>query len=125
MIVVDSSVVVDLLVRPNTIEALPQGLWHAPTLIDAEVVSGIRGHLLGGRLGDAEAHAALGELDSLRITRWPLEGPLRHRMLSLGHNLTAYDAAYVAVAEALDAPLYTRDRRLAAAVPAGLKCRVV
>lgn len=105
MIVVDSSVVVDLLLRPSTVGALPDGLWCAPELIDAEVVSGIRGHLLGGQIDEREAHDALALLDGLRITRWPLEDPLRHRMLALGHTLTASDAAYVAVAEVLDAPL--------------------
>ncbi len=91
--------------------------WHAPALLDVEIVSGIRGFLLGGHIDEPTARAALRDYGQLGIRGWPVDAALRSRMLDLSHRLTAYDAAYVALAEALDAPLATRDYRLAAGAP--------
>jgi len=66
-----------------------------------------------GAISDARAQEALRDLRDLPITRYP-HHVLLDRVWDLRHNLTAYDAAYVALAEALDASLVTRDARLAA-----------
>jgi len=66
-----------------------------------------------GAISDARAQEALRDLRDLPITRYPHQF-LLDRVWDLRHNLTAYDAAYVALAEALDASLVTRDARLAA-----------
>ncbi len=88
---------------------------HAPTLIDFEVVAGLRGLTLGGHLSAERAEDLLTDFDDLRIERWPAENALRRRAFQLRHNLSAHDAAYVALAEALNCPLVTRDARLARA----------
>lgn len=88
---------------------------HAPHLIDIEVVSALRGLVLRKHLGAARASDALGDFDDLAITRWPMAHPLRRRVFQLRDRLSAYDAAFVALAEALECPFLTRDRRLARA----------
>jgi predicted nucleic acid-binding protein len=117
MIVVDSAALVDALTAVPGSEELRDILarheLHAPTLIDFEVVSALRGLTLGGHLSAERAEDLLTDLDDLRIERWPAEDPLRRRAFQLRHHLSAYDAAYVALAEALDCPLLTRDARLA------------
>lgn len=119
MIVVDSAALVDALTAvagtEDLRECLARNELHAPTLIDFEVVSALRGLTLGGHLSPARAEDLLTDLDDLRIERWPAEDPLRRRAFQLRQNLSAYDAAYVALAEALDCPLVTRDARLAGA----------
>lgn len=125
MIVVDCSVVADLLLRPTTLDAPdPDDVWLAPSVLDTELVSAVRGHLLGRRLSPEQAAAALDDYTDLTIDIWPVDAALRRRMLSLAHTVSAYDAAYVALAEATGAPLVTRDRRLAAASPSGVTCVV-
>ncbi len=117
MIVVDSSVVVDALVLAegshDVHAALRDEELHAPTLLDYEVVSALRGLTLGHRLSEARAADALVDFDDLPMRRWQSSDALRRRALSLRHNVSAYDAAYVALAEALGCPLVTRDARLA------------
>lgn len=117
MIVVDSAALVDALSAVEGSEDLRADLarneLHAPTLIDFEVVSAIRGLTLGGDLSAERAEDLLTDFDDLRIERWPAEDAFRRRAFELRHNLSAYDAAYVALAEALDCPLITRDSRLA------------
>lgn len=117
MRVVDSAAVVDALTAVEGSEGLRAELadeqLHAPTLLDYEVVSALRGLTLGGHISRTRAQDALTDFDALRIDRWPSTAALRLRAFRLGDNLTAYDAAYVALAEALDCPLLTRDRRLA------------
>jgi len=61
----------------------------------------------------ARAQDALTDFDALSIQRWPSAAPLRLRAFSLRDNLSAYDAAYVVLAEALQCPVLTRDTRLA------------
>jgi len=117
VIVVDSAALVDALTTVDGTEQLRAHLageeLHAPTLIDFDVVSAVRGLTLGGDLSAERAEDLLTDFDDLRIERWPAEDALRRRAFSLRHNLSAYDAAYVALAEALECPLVMRDARLA------------
>lgn len=117
MIVIDSAAVVDALTVIEGTEELREELayeeLHAPSLLDFDIVSALRGLTLGGHLSTARAHDALTDFDDLPIRRWPSRAELRTRAFSLRHNLSAYDAAYVTLAEALQCPLFTRDARLA------------
>lgn len=118
MIVVDASVVVDLLLDAPGVPPVPEDeIWTAPAHLDVEVVSALRRHLLAGELTEAQVREALADYTALAIMTWPVDAALRSRMLDLAHNLTADDAAYAALAEALDAPLLTRDAGLAVAAP--------
>ncbi len=93
----------------------------APAHLDAEVVSALR-RLARGRLAvESAVPAALRHLAGLPVRRVPL-APLLPRMWELRDNLTPYDAAYVALAERLDATLVTADRRLASA--SGPRCPI-
>ena len=127
MIVVDCSFVVDLLVRPSSLQRVPrEGTeWFAPALLDVEIVSVIRGLLLGRRLGREEAQAALEDYARLGITMVSSSVELRRRMLALAHHVSAYDASYLALAEGLDAELWTRDRSLVAAAWSTVSCVLV
>jgi predicted nucleic acid-binding protein len=84
----------------------------APELVDLEVASVWRRAVRGRAMTDARARQALADLGSLPMARAP-HGPLMSRIWQLRDNLTVYDAAYVALAEALDAPLVTADTKLA------------
>ena len=81
----------------------------------------IRRYAAKGDINGDRGRAALADLADLPMRRYPRDF-LLPRIWDLRNNLTAYDAAYVALAEALDAPLLTRDRRLAAA--AGLRAQI-
>jgi predicted nucleic acid-binding protein len=83
----------------------------APAVIDLEVVSAWRRYSRDGRLSAPRAEAALTDLADLPLQRAP-HGPLMRRIWDLRDNLSAYDAAYVALAEQLDVPLLTCDTRL-------------
>lgn len=117
MIVVDCAAVVDALTSVDGSEGLHAALadeeLHAPTLLDFEVVSALRGLTLRNHITPARARDALTDFDALSIQRWPSAAPLRLRAFSLRDNLSAYDAAYVVLAEALQCPVLTRDTRLA------------
>jgi predicted nucleic acid-binding protein len=118
VIVVDCSAVVDALTGLAGTEALRSRLagdddLHAPESIDYEIVSALRG-LLDRRMITADrAMDVLADFEHLPIERWSADDALRRRALQLRDNLSAYDAAYVALAEALDCALITRDGRLA------------
>lgn len=86
---------------------------HAPALLDFEVLSVLRGLTIGGHVSTARAHDLLSDYDDLPLRRWPFAHGLRRRAFQLRDNVSAYDAAYVALAEALECPLVTRDARLA------------
>jgi predicted nucleic acid-binding protein len=117
VIVVDSAAVVDALMAIEGTEDLRACLaekeLHAPHLLDFEVLSGLRGLTLGGHLSAERAQDLLTDFAELPIARWPFGDGLRRRAFQLRTNLSAYDAAYVALAEALTCPLLTRDDRLA------------
>jgi len=87
---------------------------HAPHLIDVEAAQVIRRFAANGDVDAERGRAALADLVDFPLRRYPHDF-LLPRIWELRHNLTAYDAAYVALAETLDAPLLTRDHRLAAA----------
>jgi predicted nucleic acid-binding protein len=117
VIVVDCAAVVDALTAVDGTDDLRALLAGeelcAPTLLDFEVVSALRGLTLGGHLTAARAEDALTDVDDLEIRRWPSGDALRRRAFGLRDNVSAYDAAYVVLAEALDCSLVTRDVRLA------------
>jgi len=127
VIVVDASAVLEVLLRTPAAAAVearllaPGETLHAPHLIDVEVAHVLRRCLLTGAIDPRRCGEALADLADLPLKRYPhvelLEG-----VLDMWSNLTAYDAVYVALAEALDAPLLTRDRKLAKA--AGLRATV-
>lgn len=118
MIVVDASVLVDLLRRFEDRGAIENRLLrgdenlHAPHLVDLEITHALRRFVLIGDMPPARAEEALEDLADIRIDRYP-HSVLLPRIWELRDSLTAYDAAYVALAEALEAPLVTRDARLA------------
>lgn len=119
VLVVDTSAVVAAVTEDPPPEAVQarlstDGDLHAPHLLDVEVVGVLRRLVRQGELRPARAEAALEDLSALRITRYP-HVALRERMWDLRDNLTAYDAAFVALSEALEVPLVTLDRRLARA----------
>ncbi len=127
MIVVDASALLEVLLRtpaaPNLERRLfePGETLHAPHLVDLEIAQVLRRYAASGQISAERGREALDDLAAFRLRRWPHE-PLMPRVWSLRDNLTAYDAAYVALAEALEAPMLTRDRRLASAP--GVRARV-
>ena len=116
MIVVDCAALVDALsLAPGTEELrlfLATEDLHAPSLLDYEIVSALRGLTRSGQLSQDRALDLLTDFDDLPIQRWPPVDVLRRRAYQLRDNISAYDAAYVALAEALQCPLLTRDTRL-------------
>jgi predicted nucleic acid-binding protein len=84
---------------------------HAPHLIDLEFLSVLRGAVVRGVMDEGRVSQARADLADLRLVRYPHE-PFADRIWELRHNLTPYDAAYIAVAEALGCPLVTADERL-------------
>jgi predicted nucleic acid-binding protein len=93
----------------------------APELIDLEVASVLRRQLRQGDLNDRRASQALSDLTDLPLQRAP-HRPLVERCWELRANLTIYDAAYVALAEALDTTLLTGDGRLSRST--GPRCKI-
>jgi predicted nucleic acid-binding protein len=120
LIVVDASALLEALLCTPAAQAVVERLFaprqtlHAPHLVDVEVAHVIRRYAAAGQIDGERGRAALTDLADLRLTRYPHDF-LLPRIWDLRDNLSAHDAAYVALAEALDAPLVTRDRRLAAA----------
>lgn len=127
MQVVDSSVLIEALIPEGRLHrdaqnAVLAGGMVAPELVDVEVVSGLRGLVRAGAISVREARQAVIALGAWPLTRRP-HLPLLPRIWQLRDNLTAYDASYVALAEALGCPLVTADARLAAAP--GARCEIV
>ena len=115
MIVVDASAAVSALLSDGDARRmLSESRLAAPHLVDAEVVQTLRKLLIRGSLTTREAERAVQRWSRLGVERFPLVG-LVARMWALRENVSAYDAANVALAEALDCPLLTADARLAAA----------
>lgn len=118
MIVVDASCLVDLLLQRPGDESLARRLLAvgeamcAPSLVDVEVCNALRRLVLVGEISPSRGGEAVEDLAVLRLRRYPHE-LLLGRIWELRANLTAYDAAYVALAESLKATLLTRDRKLA------------
>jgi predicted nucleic acid-binding protein len=130
VIVVDASALVEVLLRTPGASAVEQRLFdrretlHAPHLIDVEVAQVVRRYAAHTEIDGERGRAVLVDLADFPIRRYP-HGFLLDRIWHLCTNLTAYDAAYVALAEALNAPLLTRDRRLAAAASAFARVELV
>jgi predicted nucleic acid-binding protein len=126
VIVVDASVLVSALADDGDDGDLARDRLGgqrlvAPHLIDLEVTSAWRRLGSAGDLDNRRAQLALEDLRSLRMERVP-HAPLLGRCWELRANLTLYDAAYVALAEALEATLVTADDRLAGA--SGPRCNI-
>lgn len=116
MLIVDASALLRALL-PGAEPGLAQRLGqtrelHAPHLLDLEVVSALRRLLRREQIGEDRARDAITDLEALNVTRYPHQ-LLLPRIWEFRENLTAYDGAYVALAEALDAPLLTADGHLA------------
>ncbi len=120
MTVVDASALIEALLRTPLGEKCTERLLRpgdplfAPHLLDVEVTQVLRRCFQKGDLRDGRGREALQDLADFPLTRFSHE-PLLRRMWELRHSLSAYDAAYIALAEALDAPLVTCDARLAGA----------
>lgn len=116
MIVVDSAAVIDALGGAAGCEELRVRLsseeLHAPFLLDYEVVSVVRGLTLASHISASRGEELLADFEDLPVQRWPALDALRRRSFELRHNFSSYDAAYIALAEALECPLVTRDARL-------------
>ncbi len=117
MIVLDASAVIELLLRTaagNAIAARissPEVSLHAPHLLDVEVAQVLRRYVLAGDMSAERGTQAALVLCRLDIARYSHD-LLLARIWELRASLTAYDAAYIALAEVLDAPLLTADGRL-------------
>jgi predicted nucleic acid-binding protein len=120
VIVPDASVIVEVLLRTEAAHRIESRLFdsseslHAPHLLDVEVAQVIRRYVLRGDVPPHRGERMLELVSRFPMARYSHE-PLLRRMWTLRANLTAYDAAYVALAEGLRATLVTRDDRLAAA----------
>lgn len=117
--VTDASAVLELLLGTTAALDIQRRLLdsaeslHAPHLLDLEVAQVLRRYVMIGDLTPQRATQALADLADLPILRYPHDLFLP-RIWALRHNVTAYDAAYLALAESLPAPLITCDARLAA-----------
>jgi len=101
--------------------SLPGESLHVPQLFDVEVLHVLRRHSLRGALPVPREAAALRGLHDIRLARYA-HAAFLDRIWELKNNLSAYDAAYVALAETLSAPLITTDAKLARAP--GIKAEV-
>ena len=117
MIVVDASAILEVILNTPVASRVAGRLFaagetlHAPHLLDLEVVQVLRRYAGAGALTEERGAQALEDLADLPLYRYP-HHLFVDRIWELRHNLTAYDAAYVALAEALAAPLVTRDAAL-------------
>ena len=130
MIVVYASALIELLLPTDAAGTVAARLFDsgdslaAPYLIDVEVAQVLRRYAQAGEIEGRRGREAMADLADMPIRRYPHE-ILLPRVWDLQHNLTAYDAVYVALAEALDAPLVTRDRRLARAAGHGAEIELL
>ena len=120
MIVIDASALIEVLLGTSAATRLAERFFaegetlHAPHLLDVEVAQVLRRYALAGVFGAERGVEALEDLADFPVARYPHQ-PFLPRIWELRHNVTAYDAAYLALAEALAAPLVTRDAKLASA----------
>jgi predicted nucleic acid-binding protein len=126
MIVLDNSVLVAALVEPSDRgqrfrDRLQGEDIAVPELVDLELANSLRGLLRGSKISARVGELALREWVSRDVMRFA-HLPLLARIWELRDNLTAYDATYIALAEALESTLVTADQRLASAP--GIRCSV-
>jgi predicted nucleic acid-binding protein len=126
LIVVDASAVLEVLLQTSIASDVSRRIFragetlHAPHLLDVEAAQVLRRYVRSGVISANRGAEALTDLADLPLNRYP-HFVLLPRIWELRHNVTAYDAVYLALAEALDASLVTRDRALALA---GARTRV-
>jgi predicted nucleic acid-binding protein len=126
VIVLDASALVEWLFQTPAGRRIEDRIYepgesiHAPHLLDIEVAQVLRRLVREGLVSPQRADQAIADLQDLRVTRYP-HAVLLSRIWQLRHNLTAYDAAYVALAEGLGAPLISRDTRLGSVPGHGAK----
>jgi predicted nucleic acid-binding protein len=122
VIVLDASAAIDWLLQTAAGQQIESRIYsrgeslHAPHLLDLEVAQVLRRLVREAAVSVPRADQAIQDLLDLRLTRYPHFVFLPH-IWRLRHNLSAYDAAYVALTEKLGATLITRDARLASALP--------
>ena len=133
MLVVDASAITELLLRRAAGRAVEERLrdhdfdLHAPHLLDVEVLSALRRVVAAGDASAERAGYAVTDLLDLPLERYPHDG-LAPRIWALRANFSAYDATYLALAEAITdggAPLLTADARLARAAGDHTELRVL
>ncbi|MEV4648008.1 type II toxin-antitoxin system VapC family toxin [Saccharopolyspora sp. NPDC049357] len=128
MIVVDTSTLVSFFLGANHSGPQVRKLlgthtsWAAPPHQPVEMLSVLRGLVAGGKISAMHAEDVLGRWAATFIQELPFTAAVRGRIWELRHNLSSYDAAYVAVAELNELPLVTGDKRLAAAP--GIRCEL-
>jgi len=120
VIVVDASALLEVLLRTPAAQGVERRLFdpgetlHAPHLVDLEIAQALRRYAASGQISGERGRQALDDLAAFRLRRWPHE-PLMPRVWSLRDNLTAYDAAYVALAARRNLPLATQDTAMTSA----------
>jgi predicted nucleic acid-binding protein len=125
VIVLDGSAAIDWLLQTDAGQRIEKRIYsrgeslHAPQLLDVEVAQVLRRLVREGAVSAQRAEQALQDLLDLRVTRYP-HYVFLPRIWQLRNNLSAYDAAYVALGEKLGATLITRDARLASASVRGM-----
>jgi predicted nucleic acid-binding protein len=121
VIVIDASAAIEWVLQTSKGEQVEARIFrkrggstrlHAPHLIDVQVAQALRKHVAKGRLSEGRGLSALQDFLDIPVLRYPHD-VLLPRVWELRQNLTAYDAVYVALAEALDAPLLTCDASIA------------
>lgn len=121
-VVVDASVVAAVLTEHSGVSPAVESLrgvdsMLAPAHLDAEVLSALRGRMLGGKISSADLERAALLLSRLPVLRIPLAPLLRHSLRWM-HNLTVYDSLYLAAAAVTGATLLTGDSGMAASADA-------
>jgi len=118
LIVIDASAVIEWILNTSRGRSIGKRLTdgveqlHAPYLLDIEVLQVVRRYSLRNVISEVRGRQAIEDYGDLLVKRYP-HTPLLTRIWELKANLSAYDAAYVALSEALNAPLLTCDSRLA------------
>jgi predicted nucleic acid-binding protein len=129
VIVLDASAAIDWLLQTSAGQRIERRIYskdeslHAPHLLDLEVTQVLRRLVREGTIPAHRADEAIRDLLDLRIARYP-HFVLLPRIWRLRHNFSAYDAAYIALAEQLGAALITCNRRLASASQQALTIEV-